>query len=166
MIKVRHGLWSILLFAVVFLSACGGGGGGTSTKTTFSSVDSFIKSSSFQSSSVWSSSVQWSSEQSSFSRSSAPTASSVSSSSQSSFAELGYSKQAIFDDWFYEVTGYPNGFNFFLYVPVSYQQKTEMNYPLVIVLHGDNGYKEVRPKLTTYPLPTGVFNSFLLDSGN
>ncbi len=165
MIKARHGLWSIFLFVVVFLSACGGGGGGTSTKTTFSSVDSFIKSSSFQSSSVWSSSVQRSSEQSSFSRSSVPPVSSLSSSSQSSFAELGYSKQAIFDDWFYEVTGYPNGFNFFLYVPVSYQQKTEMNYPLVIVLHGDNGYKEVRPKLTTYPLPTGVFNSFLLDSG-
>ncbi len=159
---MRRSLWLILFVAVAFLSACGGGGGGgASARATFSSADSFIKSSSIQSSLV-----QSSLGQSSFaSLSSALEVSSRSSSAQSSFAVLGYSKQAIFDDWFYEVTGYPDGFNFFLYVPISYQQKKEMNYPLLIVLHGDNGYKDVRPKLTTYPLPSGVFNSFLLDSG-
>lgn len=163
---VRLGFWLVFSCSVTFLSACGGGGN--------NSVQPAISSSGVVSSSLQSSSVQSSSMQSSLAQSTSSTFSSAaqsissaqsSSSVQSGVDALGYSKKAIFDDWFYDVTGYPNGFNFFLYVPISYRQKPDSYYPVVIVLHGDNGYRETRPALTTYPLPTGVFNNFLSDSG-
>lgn len=153
-IVIQPVFWAVF-FCSFILSACGGGGGGSGG----------VKSSAYVSSSVISSSNQSSSIRSNSAQSSSVWSSSFQSSSISSVAALGYSQKAIFDDWFYEVTGYPNGFNFFLYVPVSYREKPAEQYPLLIVLHGDNGYRELRPKLTTYPLPTGVFNSFLLESG-
>lgn len=161
---------SVMLFcATAFLSACGGGG--SSSNAVASSRSSSVLSSVAQSSSVLSSIPTGSASADSSQSSSIPAISSLSSlaqsssSAQSSGAALGYSQKAVFDDWFYEVTGYPNGFNFFLYVPITYKEKLDARYPLVIVLHGDNGYRELRPELTTYPLPTGVFNSFLLESG-
>lgn len=146
--------------ACVFLSACGGGGGGSDAQPM-----SRMSSGSSEASVAQTSSAVSSSSNSSVKSSSTATISSQSSSSLPDEAMLGYSRKAIFDDWFYEVTGYPDGFNFFLYVPISYQQRPDARYPVVIVLHGDNGYTELRPKLTTYPLPTGVFSNFLLQSG-
>lgn len=165
---VRLGFWFVFFCSIAFLSACGGGSvGNNSVQPTISSFG--VVSSSLQSSSVQSSLAQSTSSTLSSSVQSISSAESSSvqsnSSVQSSVAALGYSKKAIFDDWFYDVTGYPNGFNFFLYMPITYQQKPDSRYPLVIVLHGDNGYREARPTLTTYPLPTGVFNNFLLESG-
>jgi pimeloyl-ACP methyl ester carboxylesterase len=158
---------SVILFCVaIFLSACGGGGGGSSSGATTTSQSSSALSSVVKSRSILASSSPASSAFADSSYSNSILAnSSLSSLAQSSNSALGYSQQAVFDDWFYEVTGYPDGFNFFLYVPITYKERLDARYPLLIVLHGDNGYRELRPELTTYPLPTGVFNSFLLESG-
>lgn len=74
-----------------------------------------------------------------------------------------FNETPIFDDWFFEVSGGGTNFNFYLYKPITYNSNTDKNYPLLIVLHGDNGYNDRRPKITPYPLRSGVFNEFVAE---
>jgi predicted peptidase len=121
------------LCLAAFLASCGGGGGsgGTSSSTTTSTTGS-----------------------TSGSTSGTPTGSGLLTSAPRDsdgdvqVGDAQFVMEPEIQDWFYKVTGFPTNFNFHLYLPESYKSSGDTAYPLLIQLHGDDGYKETLPALT------------------
>ena len=68
------------------------------------------------------------------------------------------------EDWLLKVKAYPGNFNFHLYIPQAYKS-TQQSYPLLIHLHGDNGYQDTLSQLTLTPLLGSALQP-LVSAGN
>lgn len=67
-------------------------------------------------------------------------------------AAADFVAEPVIGDWFVRVKANPNGFNFHLYIPETYLSEPQKDYPLLIHLHGDDGYQDTRTALTLGPL--------------
>ncbi|MES2933502.1 MAG: alpha/beta hydrolase-fold protein [Pseudomonadota bacterium] len=66
-----------------------------------------------------------------------------------------FSAEAVLDTWLMKVDAHGDNFNFYLYTPENYTTAGNTAYPVVIVLHGDDGSTAVSPQLTPQLLRQG-----------